>query len=71
MRRVIEFKELIFVTKSKSHRQKAFQTDYMEIRYNCAKRYHILYINCAKGIISVLVTVLNVIICHLLSSITL
>ena len=46
----------------------------MEIRYNCAKRYHVLCINCAKGIIFEMVTVLDVIIflliCHLLSSIT-
>ena len=46
----------------------------MEQRYNCAKRYHVLLINCAKGIIFGLVSVLNVIIflliCNLLSSIT-
>ena len=61
MRRVIEFKELIFVAKSKGHKQKASQIDDMEIRYNCAKRYHVLYVNCAKGIIFGLVSVLNVI----------
>ena len=48
MGRAIEFKQLIFVAKSMGHKQKAFQTDDMEIRYNCAKRYHVLYINCAK-----------------------
>ena len=61
MRRVIEFKEWIFVAKSKGHKQKASQIDDMEIRYNCAKRYHVLYVNCAKGIIFGLVSVLNVI----------
>ena len=54
--------------------QKAFQTDDMEIRYNCDKRYHVLYINFAKGVIFGLVTVLDVIIflfsCLLLSSIS-
>ena len=74
IRRAIEFKQLISVTKSKGQKQNAFQTDDMEIRYNCAKRYHVLYINCAKGIIFVSVTVLNsiifLLICHLLSSIT-
>ena len=73
MIRAMEFKQLIFVAKSKDHKQKAFQTDEMEIRYNCAKRYAVLYINCAKGIIFRLVSVLYVIIflliCHLLSSI--
>ena len=66
MRRAIEFKELIFVAKSKGHKQKAFQIDDMEIRYNCAKRYHVLYVNCAKGIIFGLVSVLNVIKCLLI-----
>ena len=51
MRFGIEFKQLIFAAKSKGHKQNAFQTDDMEIRYNCSKRYHVLYINCAKGII--------------------
>ena len=27
-----------------------FQTDDMIIRYDCAKRYHVLYMNCPKGI---------------------
>ena len=31
--------------------KKAFQTNVIEIKYNCAKRYHILWTNCAKGII--------------------
>ena len=74
IRHVIGFKQLIFVTKSKGHKQKAFQTDDMEINYNFAKLYHVLCLNCAIGIIFELVTVLNVIIflfiCHLLSSIT-
>ena len=73
IRRAIEFKQLHSVTK-KAQKQKTFQTDDLEIRYNCAKRYHVLYVNCAKGIIFGLVTVLNFIIflliCHLLSSIT-
>ena len=56
MRREIEVKQLIFVAKSKGHKLKALQTDDMEIRYHCAKRYHVLYINCAKGIIFGLVT---------------
>ena len=43
MRRVIEFKQLIFVAKSKGHKQKAFQTNHMEIRYDCANRYLVLY----------------------------
>ena len=47
MRRAIELKQWIFVAKSKGHKQNTFQTDDMEIRYNCA----VLYINCAKGII--------------------
>ena len=42
---------MIFVAKSKGHKQKAFQTDDMEIRYDCAKRNYGLYINCAKGIL--------------------
>ena len=51
-RRAKEFKQSIFVAKSKGHGQKGFQTGDMEIGYNCAKRYHVLYINCVKGIIS-------------------
>ena len=76
MRRAIKFDLFFFFCKMQGNRQQAFQTDIMEIRYNCAKRYHVLYINCAKGtgIIFELVTVLNVIIflliCHLFSSIT-
>ena len=31
--------------------KKAFQTNGIEIKYNCAKRYHILWTNCAKGIV--------------------
>ena len=31
--------------------KKAFQTDDMEIRHDCAKRYHILCMNCANGIV--------------------
>ena len=31
-------KQLICVAKSNDHKQKAFQTDYREIRYDCAKR---------------------------------
>ena len=68
MSRDIENKQMIFVAK------KAFQTNGMEIKYNCAKRYHILWTNCAKGIVFGLQTVLNVtiflLICHFLSSIT-
>ena len=40
-----------FVEKGKGHKHKAFQTDDMKIRYDCAKGYHVLYINCAKGIL--------------------
>ena len=40
--------------------KKAFQTYGIEIKYNCAKRYHILWTNCAKGIVFGLLTVLNV-----------
>ena len=46
---VIGFKKIDFVAKSQGHKQKAFQTDDMEIRYNCAKRYHVLYIKCGKS----------------------
>ena len=38
-------KKTIYVAK------KAFQTNGIEIKYNCAKRYHILWTNCAKGIL--------------------
>ena len=38
----IELKQLILVAKYKDHKQKAFQTDDKEIRYNCDKRYHVL-----------------------------
>ena len=31
--------------------KKAFQTNVIEIKYNCAKRVHILWTNCAKGIV--------------------
>ena len=62
MRRAIEFKQLILLQKTRVFSKKAFQTDDIEIRYNCGKRYHVLYITCAKGIIFGLVTVLNVII---------
>ena len=41
----IENKQMIYVAK------KAFQTNGIEIKYNCAKRYHILWTNCAKGIV--------------------
>ena len=56
MKRAKEFKQLIFVAKSKGHKRKAFQTDNMEIRYNCAKRYHVLYLKCTEGIIFGLVS---------------
>ena len=53
--------------------KKAFHTNGIEIKYNCAKRYHILWNNCAKGIVFGLQTVLNVTIflLHFLSLITL
>ena len=51
MRRVIENKQLIYDAKSNGHKQKAFQTDDMEKKYHCAKRYHILCMNCANGIL--------------------
>ena len=38
-------KQMIYVAK------KVFQTNVIEIKYNCAKRYHILRTNCAKGIV--------------------
>ena len=61
------------IAKGKGYYQKAFQTD-KEIRRDCAKRYHVSYINCAEGILFGVLTVLNVItfllICHLLSLIT-
>ena len=31
--------------------QNTFQTNGKEIKYKCAKRYHILWTNCAKGIV--------------------
>ena len=31
--------------------QKVFQTDDIEIRYDCAKPYHILGMNCANGVV--------------------
>ena len=37
--------------KSKDRKQKAFRTDDLEIRYACAKRYYILCMNCANGIV--------------------
>ena len=37
--------QMIYVAK------KDFQTNIIEIKYNCAKRYHILWTNCAKGIV--------------------
>ena len=45
MSREIENKQVIYVAK------KAFQTNGTEIKYNCAKRYQILWTNCAKGIV--------------------
>ena len=50
-RRVIENKQLIFVAKSKDHKQKAFQTHDMEIRYDCGRGDHILCMNCSNGIL--------------------
>ena len=38
----IENKQMIYVAK------KAFQTNVIEIKYNCAKLYHILWTNCAN-----------------------
>ena len=46
MSREIENKQMIYVAK-----KKAFQTNGIEIKYNCAKHYHILWTNCAKGIV--------------------
>ena len=31
--------------------KKDFQTNVIEIKYNCAKCYHILWTSCAKGIV--------------------
>ena len=45
MSREIENKQMIYASK------KAFQTNVIEIKYNSAKRYHILWTNCAKGIV--------------------
>ena len=51
MRRAIENKQFIHVAKKQGpYKQKAFQTLHMEIRYDCAKRYHNLCMNCANGI---------------------
>ena len=43
MKHVIENKQLLYVTKSKDRKQKAFQTDDMTLRYDCVTRYHSLY----------------------------
>ena len=51
MRSVIVNKQLIHVAKSKGHKQNAFQTDDMKLRYDCDKRYHILCMNCANDIL--------------------
>ena len=48
MRRFIENKQLINATKAR-----AFQTDGMEIRYDCAKCYHILCMNCASVVLHI------------------
>ena len=45
MRHVIEINQLIYVAKAKS-----FQNE-MEIRYDCAERYHILCMKYAEGIL--------------------
>ena len=45
MCREIENKQMIYVAK------KAFQTNIIEIKYSCAKSDHILWTNCAKGIV--------------------
>ena len=58
--RVIENKQVIYVAKSKGYTQKAFQTGDIEIRYDCAKRCHILCIDCANGILYGLCSVLSV-----------
>ena len=52
IRRVVEL-QLIFLAKSKGkdHKRNAFQADDTEIRYDCDKRYHGLYMNCVKGIL--------------------
>ena len=44
IRRVIELKQLIFVANRKGHKQKAFQTDDIEMSYDSAKSDHVLYI---------------------------
>ena len=45
MSREVKNKHMIYVAK------KAFQTNGKEIKYNCAKRYLILWTNCAKDIV--------------------
>ena len=50
--RVIENKQMIYVAKSKGHKQKAFQINDMEIRYDCAQLYHTLLMNYCNGILS-------------------
>ena len=57
MSRELENKQMIYVAK------KLFKL--MAYRNNCAKRYHILLTNCAKGIVFGLQTVLNVTIFYL------
>ena len=60
MRRVIEFKQLILVGKSKGHTPFLarairhfflFQTDDIEIRYDCGERFHVLLKKNSKGIL--------------------
>ena len=44
IRRVIGFKQLIFdEKKNRRHKQKAFQTDDMGIKYECSKRYNLTF----------------------------
>ena len=52
LRSLKESKHLIYVAKSKDHKQKDFETDDMEKKYDCAKRYNILCMNCANGVLS-------------------
>ena len=74
IRRAIEFKQMIFVKKARVVSKTLFKLTIWKQDITVLKRYLVLYINCAKGIIFGLETGLNVIIflliCHLLSPLT-
>ena len=54
IRHVMENKLLIYDAKNMDHKQKAYQADDLEIRYDCAKRCHFLCMDCANDIVFLL-----------------